>query len=162
MCRFCENLKDTALADDESSDDEVATAILRECTPQVVICAHNGLKFDFPFMCSQCIRHGIDINLLAQWIYADSLEVFRAFDSHMHGGCVKLGCLLQSLAPGAQFHAHRALDDCRALKHVIESLAVSLGVSPRALLHPFAVERDAVTTAYHIGMLAKYRYGTFP
>ena len=113
-------------------------------------------------MCSECRRHGIGINRLAQWLYADTLEVFRAIDSNMHGGCMKLQCLLRSLAPCAQFRAHRALGDCKARKHVIEALAASLGVSPRALLHLFAVDLDAATTAYHIGMLAMNGCGTFP
>ena len=155
MCRFCENLAEMALADDESSDDEVAAATLRESPPRVLICAHNGLRFDFPFLCSMCLRNGLDIGRLARWLYLDSLEVFRAIDAGIHGGCVKLQCLLRSLAPAAELHAHRALEDCRALKAVIDTACAALGVSQKALLQPFVLGLDCAMTAAHIGMLAK-------
>ena len=155
MCRFCENLAEMALADDESSDDEVPVAALREKTPQILICAHNGLRFDFAFLCSMCLRNGLDIARLAQWLYLDTLEVFRAIDAGVHGGCVKLQCLLRPLAPAAELHAHRALDDCWALKAVIDTVCAALGVSQKALLQPFAVGLDCAMTAAHIGMLAK-------
>ena len=132
--RFCENLAEMALADDESSDDEMTEATLRDAPPQILICAHNGRAFDFAFLCSMCLRSGLDIGRLARWLYLDSLEVFRAIDAGVHGGCVKLQCLLRPLAPAAELHAHRALDDCRALKAVIDTACAALGVSQKTLL----------------------------
>ena len=101
------------------------------------------------------MRNGIDIAMLGQWRFADSLAIFRSIDSELSGGCVKLQCLLRSLAPDAQFHAHRALDDCRALKHVLEPAAMMLGVSTRRLIQPFIVEIHYVMTTTHKGMLAE-------
>ena len=153
MYSFCENLAAIALNDDDSSCDEVEAPTLRDHPPKIVICAHNGTKFDFPFLCSECIRNDLDIGKLGQWCYADTIEVFRAIDGEMHGGCVKLQCLLRSLAPTVKLNAHRALDDCVALQSVLGNIAAALGVSSRALLKPFVVELDCATTTAHIGML---------
>ena len=113
------------------------------------------MKFDFPFLCSECIRNDIDIGCMADWFFADTLEVFRAMDAETYGGCAKLQCILRNCGPTADLHAHRALDDCRALKAVLESVAASLGVSPRVLILPFMVGLDNATTTAHIGMLTK-------
>ena len=155
MHRFCVNLAEIALADTDSSGDEVTAGTLREDPPQILVCAHNGMKFDFPFLFSECIRNDIDIVCLADWFFADTLEVFRALDAETYGGCAKLQCILRNCGPTADLHAHRALDDCRALKAVLESVAASLGLSPRVLIQPFVVGLDNATTTAHIGMLTK-------
>merc|ERR1712020_13271 len=155
MHRFCNNLLEMALAPDDSSGDEAATESLRKDPPQILVCAHNGMKFDFPFLCSRCLRNGIDIGYLADWFFADTLEVFRAMDAETYGGCAKLQCILRNHGATADLHAHRALDDCRALKAVLESVAASLGVGPRVLIQPFVVGLDHATTTAHIGMLTK-------
>ena len=54
MHRFCTNLVEMALTDTDSSADEAATGSLREDPPQILVCVHNGMKFDFPFLCSEC------------------------------------------------------------------------------------------------------------
>ena len=96
MHRFCTNLVEMALTDTDSSADEAATGSLREDPPQILVCAHNGMKFDFPFLCSECIRNDIDIGCLSDWFFADTLEVFRAMDAEMYGGCAKLQCILRN------------------------------------------------------------------
>ena len=73
----------------------------------------------------------------------DSLDVVRALDSQAHGGCVKLQCLLRRLAREADLRAHRALDDCYALRSVVGTLAASFGVSSSLLLKPFVCEFDS-------------------
>ena len=102
-----------------------------------------------------CLRNGLDIGRLARWLYLDSLEVFRAIDAETYGGGVKLQCLLRTLAPAAELHAHRALDDCRALMAVIGTVCAALGVSQKALLQPFVHGLDYAMTVAHIGMLLK-------
>ena len=155
MHRFCNNLVEMALTPDDSSGDEAATESLREDPPQILVCAHNGMKFDFPFLCSECLRNDIGIGCFADWLFADTLEVFRAMDADTYGGCAKLQCILRNHGATADLHAHRALDDCRALKAVLESVSASLGVSPKVLIRPFVVELDNATTTAHIGMLTK-------
>ena len=111
------------------------------------------MKFDFPFLCSECLRNDIDIGCFAGWGFADTLEVFRAMGAETYGGCAELQCLVRNRrGAAADFHAHRALDDCRALKAVLESVAASLGISPRVLLQPFVVAVDDVTTTTYIRM----------
>ena len=155
MYRFCNNLVEMALADTDSSVDEAATETLRDDPPQILVCAHNGKLFDFPFLCSECIRNDIDIGCLADWVFVDTLEVFRAMDAETYGGCAKLQCILRNHGATADLHAHRALDDSRALKAVLESVSASLGVSPKVLIQPFVVGLDNATTTAHIGMLTK-------
>ena len=155
MHRFCNNLVEMALTPDDSSGDEAATESLREDPPQILVCAHNGMKFDFPFLCSECLRNDIDIGCFDDWLFADTLEVFRAMGADTYGGCAKLQCILRKHGATADLHAHRALDDCRALKAVLESVSASLGVSPKVLIRPFVVELDNATTTAHIGMLTK-------
>ena len=65
MHRFCNNLVEMALTPDDSSGDEAATESLREGPPNILVCAHNGMKFDFPFLCSECLRNDIDIGCFA-------------------------------------------------------------------------------------------------
>ena len=81
MYRFCENLAGMAHADDESSDDEMTEANLRDAPPKILFCAHNGRAFDFAFPCSMCLRSGLDIGRLARWLELGSQEVFRAIDT---------------------------------------------------------------------------------
>ena len=85
-----------------------------------------------------------------KWKFVDTLEVVKALGSDSHGGCVKLQCLLRHLTGGEDLRAHRALDDCVALKSVLESIAGVLGVSLRALIRPFVVEFDSVATITNI------------
>ena len=85
--------------------------------------------------------------------YVDSLDVVKALDSQAHGGCVKLQCLLRHLARAEDLRAHRALDDCYALRSVVDTLAASLGVSPSLLLKPFVYEFDSNATLMNLSLL---------
>ena len=92
----------------------------------------------------------MDLEFLVKWKFVDTLEVVRALGNEIHGGCVKLQCLLRHLSNGEELRAHRALDDCFALKSVLESIAGVLGVSLRTLLKPFLLEFDCVATITNI------------
>ena len=111
------------------------------------------MKFDFPFLCSECFRNQIHLDYLANWRYVDSLDVVKALDSQTHGGCVKLQCLLRRLAHKADLRAHRALDDCYALRSVVDTLAASLDVRSSLLLKPFVFEFDSNTTLTNLSVL---------
>ena len=111
MYSLCENLSAMALIDDDSSSDEAAPPTLREYPPRIMICAHNGLKFDFPFLCSERLRQGVDLGFAVRWRFVDTLEVVRASSAY---GCVKLQCMLERLSrDGHHLRAHRALDRYR-------------------------------------------------
>ena len=54
------------------------------------------------------------------------------------GGCAKLQCLVRGHC--AELQAHRALDDCIALRAVLQHIADMLGVSMLDVLRPFAMK----------------------
>ena len=60
-----------------------------------VIVAQNGFKFDYPFFCAECHQNGIDLKRLVAWSFVGPLDVIRTVDNEMHGGCIKLQCLLR-------------------------------------------------------------------
>ncbi len=88
MHRFCANLVDMALADTDASGDEVTVGTRREDPPKIVVCAHNGIRLGFPFLCSECIRNDIDIGCLNKWF------------SPIHWSCS--GPLMQARTAAAQ------------------------------------------------------------
>ena len=111
------------------------------------------MKFDFPFLCSECFRNQIHLDCLENLMYVDSLDVVKALDSQAHGGCVKLQCLLRHLAREADLRAHRALDDCYALRSVVGTIAASFGASASLLLKPFVAELDSNATLLNLSLL---------
>ena len=44
-------------SEDSSDDDAVSSLRFRDSPPEVVLVAHNGYKFDFPFLLSECYRN---------------------------------------------------------------------------------------------------------
>eukprot|EP00927_Polykrikos_kofoidii_P056399 TRINITY_DN50521_c0_g1_i1.p1 TRINITY_DN50521_c0_g1~~TRINITY_DN50521_c0_g1_i1.p1 ORF type:complete len:572 (-),score=54.87 TRINITY_DN50521_c0_g1_i1:109-1719(-) len=106
-----------------------------------VLVAHNGRRFDFAVLCCECWRHDIDLFTLGRFRYIDSLELISALmpsmDNRFPSGCCKLQCLVGRLEDSFQrclpFHfecrrTHRALDDARALQHIIETAAGAFGI----------------------------------
>ena len=55
---------------------------------------------------------------------------------------MKLQCLLRALCDPSDLRAHRALDDCIALRHVMSCTAERLGVGLLDLLRLFTVVLD--------------------
>ena len=56
------------------------------------------------------------------------------------GGCAKLQCLVRGHC--AELQAHRALDDCIALRAVLQHLADMVGIPLLDVLRPFAMKLD--------------------
>ena len=149
MVGFLDNLVDMAVNDEsESSCDELSEGpTLRGAPPQVLIAAHNGIKFDIPILFAECLRHDLGLDVFDKWLFVDTLHVLRALDTSSTGGCVKLQCLLRHLkAADGLLQAHRALDDCFALRGVVQFLAEVHGVSALSLLAPFVVAMDMDAT----------------
>ena len=84
----------------------------------LLITAHNGLNFDFPMMLSECYRHKCPIDIFHKFLFVDTLHVARALDPQIHGGCIKLQCLLHQTSCADRLRAHRALDSwwCKILR----------------------------------------------
>ena len=153
--RFSEFLRYASLSapdmDDDSEDDhQNATAIKPDM--DVMIVDHNGIKFDFPFLCAEILRAGIapDDNMTA-WVYVDTLDVLRVTDHP--GECNKLQCAFRSCSGPPSLRAHRALDDCLALASVVQHISASLGVAPFTLLRQFAARMDENATCAQLTAL---------
>ena len=141
----CSILKDSAGDSDDDDKQRAragAAAMLADPTPTPLIVAHNGRRFDFPMLLSQCLRSGVSCSPLSRFQFADSLDLFRALDPGVTGGCVKLQCLVRSLGAEERLRAHRALDDAIALRGAVRCAAEALGVSSCELLRSFALEVD--------------------
>ena len=96
-------------------DDELVPLRFKESPSEVVPVAHNGYKFDFPFLLSECQRNGLDWGEVNKsWRFIDTLDLVRAIDPEVFGGCQKLQCLRHCTDVQA-VRAHRALD-CRSAK----------------------------------------------
>ena len=108
--------------------------------------AHNGMKFDFPFLLSQCYRSRMPLGFFGKAKYVDTLAIVRAIDGPLYGGCMKLQCMLAHLGDCGEgtmgLRAHRALDDAIVLKDVVNIIANRVGVSRHTLLTAFAHELD--------------------
>ena len=64
---------------------------------------------------------------------------------------VKLQCLVRGYCVGLQ--AHRALDDCIALRAVVQGIAESYGVRALDLLRDMVVSLDAPASAAQVSTL---------
>lgn len=152
---FMQSVLDTALEedDDSSSEDIPRQPMLATTRPRALIIAHNGYKFDFPMLLSECIRSNTELGLFADCLYVDSLLIVRALDAEMYGGCPKLQCLMNKFAYSGCLRAHRALDDCLALREIMLHIANGLGLPLATLLNMFAVEMDYEASAMQLGSM---------
>ena len=116
MVDFLETLIVISVQNEDSSseDDELLPLRFKESPPEVVLIAHNGYKFDFAFLLNECHRNDLDCGEFRSWRFVDTLDLVRAIDPEVFGGCQKLQCL-RHCADVGDFRAHRALD-CRSVK----------------------------------------------
>ena len=153
--RFTEFLRYASLStpdmeDDSEDDQQVATAMKPDM--DVMIVAHNGIQFDFPFLRSEILRAGIaPADNMTAWVYVDTLDVLRVTDHT--GECNKLQCAFRSCSGPPSLRAHRALDDCLALASVVRHISASLGVAPFTLLRQFAARMDENVTVAQLTAL---------
>jgi len=132
----------------EDSDDDMGLPTLLE-DPIIVLAAHNGIRFDFPMLLCELLRHGISTMILERWYFVDTLQVFKSLNEY---GCTKLQCTAKDLMIDSG-HAHRALDDCIALRRIAVILAERIGISMKELLSRFLVELDLASSAAQLAML---------
>jgi len=139
-------------SDGDSDDDPVSAAAMKQDL-DIMLVAHNGAKFDFPFLLCECLRAGFGSSAMAGWMYADTLHLLQATDSA--GECNKLQCALRACSGPHGLRAHRALDDCIALEQVVTHVSESLGVTPWVLLRPIVFRLDqAATVAQMMALMA--------
>ena len=158
---FLESLVDNAFStDDEDSSIELpeqpTLPHVKAESPEIVVVAHNGIKFDFPLLLSECYRARMSLDIFAKLKYVDTLSIVRAIDGHLYGGCMKLQCMLLHLGErgeGTSLRAHRALDDAIVLKDVVNNIAHRLGVSTNSLLSVFSHELDLGASVAHLSSI---------
>ena len=66
---------------------------------------------------------------------------------------MKLQCLVKVLGDPADLRAHRALDDCVALRHVAATLAEQLGLDLPLWLQRFAFKLDLHSSILQLDVL---------
>ena len=118
-------------------------AVAMKPDQDILLVAHNGLKFDFPYLLSAAMRAGIGPGVMAAWRYVDTLDVLRATNC---AECQKLQCAFRAFSERSCLRAHRALDDCIALAIVVRHISASLGLTPCMLLRHFATRLDEDAT----------------
>ena len=69
----------------------------------------------------------------------------------MLGGCAKLQCLVRGHC--TELQAHRALDDCIALRTVLQYIADSLGIPIIDVLRPFAMKVDVTASLAQMSVM---------
>ena len=111
-----------------------------------------GIRFDFAMLLFELVRHGMSWTPLEQWLFVDTLALVQAVGVSHLGGCAKLQCLVQGQCVGS-LRAHRALDDCIALRAVVQGIAESYGVCVLDLLRDMVVSLDAPASAAQVSTL---------
>ncbi len=106
----CTSMAVDSRADSDSDDDvwggRSTTRLVRD-PPKPLIVGHNIYRFDAPILMVEMLRNAYGLECLEEWLFADSLEIFRALD----GPCARLQCMFHRMKPpGHQLAAHRALD----------------------------------------------------
>ena len=91
---------------------------------------------------------------MVAWVYVDTLDVLRVTDHN--GECNKLQCAFRSCSGPPSLRAHRALDDCIALRSVVQHISASLGVAPFVLLRQFASRMDDNATFLQLTALLSF------
>ena len=136
---------------DELKKETIGSELLSQCSshrllhPVVLLAGHNGLKFDFPMLVSECLRHDCNVFQLVEFYYCDTLPLARAFATHIGDACARLQCLARCCCCGTG-RQHRALEDTVVLRSVVQHCADYSGVSVQKLLGRFARRFDAQAT----------------
>jgi DNA polymerase III epsilon subunit-like protein len=137
-------------SDPETSDEEPPQPQLLDEPPVLLLAAHNGVRFDFPLLLIELVRHNISSSSLEAWLFLDTLTALRGITKHV---CWKLQCAASRVMADAG-RAHRALDDCLCLRQVIASAGEGIGVSTvPPLLAAFAVQLDLASSLAQISFL---------
>ena len=140
---------------DEDSDEEPLPPRALSVQPTVCCAAHNGIKFDFAVLLFECQRHQLSTSPLRHWLFVDTLHILECTKAELGGACLKLQCLIHAIADTSTLRAHRALDDCICLRHVVHQVACKLDCSVTDLLRRFAYCWDEQSSLPQIAALVE-------
>ena len=148
---WAQEVLDTAVAENCDSEDDVMESLPELAVDPVLLAVgHNAFHFDFPVLLSECLRHGLSCACFESWLFADTMHVCQSMVAH---GCKKLQCMVRTFGCSSDLRAHRALDDCVALRHVGCALAEAVGEDLPVLLRRAAVEVDLRTSLAQLSVL---------
>ena len=88
-----------------------------------------------------------------RWFFLDTLHVLETAKHELGGVCLKLQCLVNNVTDTRNLRAHRALDDCVSLRHVVHSIAFKLGCSVTDMLRLFACRWDEQASVGQVAAL---------
>ena len=155
MIAFMQDVLNDALFDADTSSEEFLERDASGLAPRlpggrlssqsVLLASHNGFKFDFPMLISECSRHHCNWLRLADFYFCDTLPLARVFSATIGDACARLQCLARCCRCGVG-RQHRALEDTVVLRSVVQHCADYSGVSLRALLGYFVHRFDAQAT----------------
>ena len=148
--KYVEELQRLSVPEHSDSECEDAPVRLPFEAPSVILAAHNGIKFDFAMILFECARHGCSWASFENWLFVDTLSIVQSVGATL-GGCAKLQCLVRGRC--AELQAHRALDDCIALRAVLQHLADLLGIHILDVLRPFAMKLDVHASIAHMSTM---------
>ena len=77
LVSFFEDLSNAAICEhnDSSQEDVDMLPTMPIGTPRVVLVGHNSVKFDFPFLLSECMRQEVPMAMFEEWRYVDTLHL---------------------------------------------------------------------------------------
>ena len=110
--------------------------------PVVVLVGHNSIRFDFPLLLCELLRHNLPTAMFERWHFADTLHIFKDLNQY---SCIKLQCMARdtNTDPG---HCHRALHDAITLRKITNIFTQRIGISTRHLLSCYLVELDLASS----------------
>ena len=146
FAEFLDKLILNAVETSESDSSQQSNAHmlkLKDPAPRIFLAAHDGQKFDFPFMINEALRCGIPLWHFEKWAFVDTLALTSAAASALDIGCRKLQCLGHRCRTTSN-RAHRALDDTLLLREVASEMGDRLGTSAEDLLvlHAFGIDAE--------------------
>ena len=140
---------------EEDTDEEPLPPRPLNAQPTVCCAAHNGVKFDFAVLLFECQRHRLSVSPFRHWLFVDTLHILECTKAELGGACLKLQCLIHAIADTSTLRAHRALDDCICLRHVVHQVACKLDCSVTDLLRRFAYRWDEQSSLPQIAALVE-------
>jgi len=82
---WTESLLNSAVADrSDSEDDEPLPPQLSTETPVLMLAGHNAIRFDFPLLLCECMRHHISCDCFEHWLFVDTMPAAQSARS----GCM--------------------------------------------------------------------------
>ena len=71
-------LEMTVVEETDSENEEPQQTQLLSEPPLLLLAGHNSVRFDYPMLLAECLRHCVPFGCFRKWFYADTLHVVAA------------------------------------------------------------------------------------